>query len=161
VLFFVGCSLIGGTALGLGTWIWGERSPHAHILAFACGSGNTGYFGLPLIAAVLGAVRAETSLAVAIFGIMGFVLYENTLGFYFAARSRHPAAESLRRVLRLPAVYAFALGVILNLAHVEIGGAWRELALSYRGAYTVFGMMLVGVGLGQARIEREIRCACL
>jgi predicted permease len=104
------------------------------------------------VAAVFGPLLAESMTALAIFGIMGFVLYENSLGFYFAARSRHPMQEALRRVLRLPSIYAFLLGLALNVAGVEIAGAWRDLAQSYRGAYTVFGMMFVGVGLGQAKI---------
>lgn len=157
VVMFLGCATIGGLALFFGKRIWGPTSARAHILGFSCGSGNTGYYGLPLITAIFSgvgyAIGAEEAVSIAIFGLMGFVLYENTLGFYFVARSRHSMRESIRRVLRLPSVYAFALGVLLNAVGMESGGPWRDLAISYRGAYTIFGMMLVGVGLGQAKFE--------
>ena len=49
---------------------------------------------------------------------LGFILFENSFGFYLAARSRYSARESLRTVLRLPSLYATLLAVALNFAYL-------------------------------------------
>jgi len=53
--------------------------------------------------------------------ILGFVLYENTLGFYIVARANFSIKESIRKVLKLPTIYAFLLGVLLNIGGIEFG----------------------------------------
>jgi predicted permease len=125
----------------------GERflgnGPLKNILAFACGSGNTGYFGLPVAIFLFG----ESSAGLAIIAGFGMVLFENTLGFFTTARGHHTAKESLFRVLKLPALYAFILGIALNFSGVRLQKPWSDLALNFRGAYAVIGMMMVGLGV--------------
>jgi malate permease and related proteins len=77
----------------------------------------------------------------------GFILYENTLGFYITARGNYSGRESFAKVLRLPAVYAFVLGLVLSAASVQLQGSWLELFTNIRGAYSVLGMMMIGLGI--------------
>ncbi len=54
------------------------ENPLSNILAFATGSGNTGYFGIPVGIALFG----EKVLPVFIIAGFGFILFENSLGFF-------------------------------------------------------------------------------
>lgn len=114
-----------------------------NILAFAAGSGNTGYFGLPVAVAIFG--EQVTSLVVLC--IMGLVLYENSLGFFITARGHHTARESLIKVATLPSIYAFFLGLTVNILGLALGKIYLDSVVIFRGAYTLLGMMMIGLGL--------------
>jgi predicted permease len=74
-------------------------------------------------------------------------LYENSLGFYITARGNHSTKESLKRVIKLPTIYAFIIGVLVNLIGIKFGQGYLDFANLFRGAYSVLGMMLIGMGL--------------
>jgi predicted permease len=79
------------------------------------------------------------------------MFYNFSAGYVMAAKSRHSSRESLLRVLRLPTPYAFALGLALNALHVGVPDSVLQLTEAFRGAYTVLGMMMVGVSLAGMR----------
>jgi len=120
-------------------------SPGPNILAFSTGSGNTGYFGFPLVAAIMG----QEFLGVAALMALGFILFENTLGYYLTARGRHTGRESLLRVAKLPTFYAFILAIALSVTHHRLPTPVTDLAQSFRGAYIILGMMMIGLGASQ------------
>lgn len=122
-------------------------SPARQILGFGAGNANSGYFGLPLAVALLG----EAAFAQAAMLSFGFVLYENTVGFYVAARGRSTTREALLKVLALPTLYACIGGVALRAAHVPVPEPLVAVLLSVRETYTVLGMMLLGLALGDLR----------
>lgn len=143
IFFFILC-----TCLGLCAHLFGKRffpRSSTGVLSYACGSGNTGYFGIPLTQALLG----PEYLGLAILSALGFVLYENTLGFYFAFRSKYSARSSVRKVLLLPALHATGLAILLNLLGVKDTQWMGDLPQHFRGAYSVFGMFLLGIGIGK------------
>lgn len=113
------------------------------VLAFTAGSGNTGYFGLPVAIAVFG--ESVTGLAVLV--TFGFLMYENTLGFYLVARGKHSALDSVKKLLSLPMLYAFLLAILLNLTHVKLGSVYGSFVPNFRGAYVILGSFLVGSAL--------------
>jgi predicted permease len=123
------------------------RGPTPYLAAFAAGNANSGYFGLPVALAVLG----ERSLGLAVMASFGFTLYENTLGYFVTARGRSTAGESLRKALRLPAVYAFAAGLLCNYLGWKPQLAMDDFFRNVRGAYSVLGMMMVGLGVSTMR----------
>lgn len=120
---------------------WQDTS--RNILAFTAGSGNTGYFGLPVAVAIFG----EQAASIVILCIMGLVLYENSLGFFITARGHHTTKEALKKVFSLPSLYAFLLGLIFNLFHLKVGEVYFEAMWIFRGLYTLLGMMMIGFGL--------------
>ena len=99
-LFFVLCSLIALVAYFVNRKV--KPQSLRGILAFTAGTGNTGYFGLPVALALYG----EHITGLVILCTFGFILYENTVGFYLAARGKYSAQDSLKKLVRLPAVYA-------------------------------------------------------
>lgn len=121
--------------------IWQDST--RNILAFAAGSGNTGYFGLPVAIAIFG----EKATPLVVLCIMGFVLYENSLGFFITARGHHTVGESIRKVLKLPSIYAFIFGLFVNVLGITLGSIYFDTVTIFRGAYTLLGMMIIGLGL--------------
>jgi hypothetical protein len=119
----------------------------ANLLAFSTSTGNTGNIGIPLAILFL-----EPHLVdVFIFTVLANILYQNSVGYYITAKGYFTAKESIKKVLRLPVLHAFILGIILNI----YGFKMPEMFLSYtgylKGAYAILGMMLVGMGMEKMR----------
>lgn len=152
ILFFVVACVICLLFYFISGLIW--EGAEKNILAFTAGAGNTGYFGLPVVLALFG----QDQLGVAVFMILGIILYENSLGFFITARGESTAGEALGKVLRLPALYAFFVGLVINLSHVSFSPTVSDAIANFRGAYTVLGMMLVGLALSQVtRVSFDLK----
>jgi len=141
VLVFVLCSVIGAGHLWLARRVITDDS--ASLMPLSVGTGNTGYFGIPVALLLFG----QEGLALYIVCMLGTTLFENSVGFYLAARGRYSLRDSLLRVVKLPSVYAFALAVALNLSGVSIPEVFTPLFDNLRGAYSVLGMMIIGMGI--------------
>ena len=48
---------------------------------------------------------------------------------------------------RLPILYAFILGIVLNIAGFEIPEVISSYTAQFKGAYGILGMMMLGMGL--------------
>lgn len=152
IVFFSVCSFVCLVYYQLAKRIWSDETKN--ILAFAAGSGNTGYFGLPVAVAIFG----EGVIGLVALIILAFILYENTLGFFITARGHHTFRESLIKIAKLPPVYAFILGLIINTKGIPLGPAYFNTVTYFRGAYTILGMMLIGLGLAYVKkFEFDIR----
>lgn len=125
--------------------LWDDTT--RNLLAFSAGSGNTGYFGIPL-ALILFNDQGE---GVYMMAILGVTLYENTLGFYMCAKGIHSPSECLHKLMRLPTIYAFLLALAVNYSKVPIPGVFLEFMCHIKGTYTVLGMMIIGLGLSSLR----------
>lgn len=128
---------------------WDDAS--VNTLAFTCGTGNTGYFGIPLAMILL-----EPSAAnIFIFGTLASLLYENTTGFYATAKGSFTAKESFIKVLRLPLLYAFIAGVSFNL----VGFRTPEFIIPYfeglKWIFGILGMMMLGMGMKGFNLEKD------
>jgi malate permease and related proteins len=148
ILFFVLCCLTCGLFYLVGKIFW-PKDNTKNILAFTAGTGNTGYFGLPVALMLFG----DQALGVVVLSILGFILYENSLGFFITARGHHTVKESVVKVLKLPTIYAFILGLALNLGNVELGEITLTTIGHFKGAYTVLGMMIIGMGLATVKLN--------
>lgn len=117
----------------------GERN----LLAMSAGNGNTGYFGVPLAIAVLG----DSQLGVYMTLIVGVSIFETTVGFYYGAIGQHSAKESIQKILKLPLLYGFFLGLLVNYLQVPVPQVLQDFFANVRGCYTVLGMMIIGLSL--------------
>jgi predicted permease len=107
VLFFTISCLVCLVTFRFSKSVW-PNSTEPNILAMASGSGNTGYFGIPITTALFG----NEILPTVVLCILGVTLFENSLGYYLVARSKNSKQEALRRLLKLPTLYAFLIGLI-------------------------------------------------
>ncbi len=145
VLFFFLCSGMGLTFYFIGGKLFTDSTKN--ILAFMSGTGNTGYFGIPVAISLFG----DKVLGLMVLGILGFTIYENTLGFFLTAKGQHSTKEALSRLFKLPTIYAFLLAVIVNLSGIQFGEIYSTFAKNFVGAYTILGMMLIGMGLADIK----------
>lgn len=148
VLFFCLASAMALIFLMIGNIVF-KKDSTKNILAFTAGTGNTGYFGLPVISVVLG----DQAFSLAVLAILGFTLYENSVGFFLTAKGNHTAKESLWKVIKLPTIYAFFAGLLLNLLSVNLGDIAITTIGHFKGVYTLLGMMIIGMGLATVSIK--------
>jgi len=141
LLFFTVATVFSLVFYNIGKLFW--QGAEKNVLAFTAGSGNTGYFGLPLVLALFG----DQYLSIAVLTTLGLVLYENSVGYYFIARGNFSPKDAAMKVLKLPTLYAFVVGVVFLALHFSFNDTIASLFSNFRGAYSVLGMMLVGLGL--------------
>jgi predicted permease len=136
------CCLIALLFLVVGTFVF-KKDSTKNLLAFASGSGNTGYFGLPVVLILFG----NQAFSIAVLCSLGYILYESSVGFFLMAKGNYTAKKSLTRVVKLPSVYAFFIGLLFNYLHINLGDIATTTIESFKGAYILFGMMMIGMGL--------------
>lgn len=143
------CSILGIATYKLSKKYF--KSPMRNLLAYAGGSANTGYFGIPATAILLG----EDRLSTAIFIIIGYNLYEYTTGFYLAARGHFDTRQALRKIATLPSLWTFILSIIVSAAGFHtIPANIEPILMGFRGAYSSLGLMMIGLGLGSIQSLR-------
>jgi len=149
LLFLVICSVLCGLFYLVGGLIWKRGNTMRNLAAFASANGNTGYFGIPVALALF----SPDILGIVVLSSLGFVLYECSTGFFMLARGNFTVGESMRKVLALPLLYAFVLGIAANAVHLSVpvlvGAVFRDV----RSAYGVLGMLLIGVSLAGERLS--------
>lgn len=145
ILFFLICLLISILTYFISDFFWQDST--RNILSFITGTGNTGYFGLPVAIALFGTNILGPVAAV----ILATNLYATSVGYYIAAKGHHTAKDSLIKVLKLPILHAFILGVLINVLGIHLGKIYFDMANNFTGAYTILGMMLVGMGLSDVK----------
>jgi predicted permease len=143
---FLVCSASAILAYNLGRLLWRDNTKN--LFAFAGGTGNTGYFGLPMALALFDAHGA----AVAVFLIFGANLYDFTVGYFITSRGKYGVRDSLRTVARMPTLYAFALASLIKGTALMPGDVLIASMNNFKGAYSVLGMMVIGLTL--SKIER-------
>lgn len=141
----------GMSALICGVTFFGTRrffgSPRINLISFAAGNANSGYFALPVGIALFG----EGAMPLIVLASFGFILYENTLGVFVMALGKHAPRAALLRILKLPALYAFAAGLLGQTLGITLSPKSAEFLLMLRHTYSVLGMMLIGLGLSTIR----------
>ncbi len=141
LLFLVLCCLMCLLFLAVGTRLWKDSTKN--ILAQTAGTGNYAYFAIPVAAAIL---PPQAQVLVVLAGV-GFIAYENTLGFFVAATGNYSATEALVKLSRLPALYAAAVALVINELHIGVSQTILDAAANFKGGFSVLGMMTIGLGL--------------
>lgn len=118
-----------------------EKTPY--LAALATGTSNWGYFGLPIAFALL---EPEMVGAYIMIGF-GLQLFENTLGIYYVSRGTKSPKESFKNMFRYPVIYAIGIGLFLSFIDYDLPQGGEEFLTLFKGAYTVLGMMMIGLGL--------------
>jgi predicted permease len=109
--------------------------------------GNIGYFGLPVAIALFN----KNLIGITVLCILGFTLFSNSVGFFMVAKGTHTASQALKKVLTLPTLYAFFLGIIVNLLKVQFSPTAISTIVNFTGAFTILGMLIIGLGLSDIK----------
>lgn len=148
ILFSI-CSIVGLGLYAISTKIW--KDGRRNLVAYMMGTANQGYFGIPVFLALTG----SEYLGLFIFAGIGISLYEATFGYYLLARGSYTMRESLMRLVRLPLLPACVLGFSYSAMGFELAPAVLDIYQAFKGAYTVIGMMLIGLGLSTLKHLRS------
>lgn len=148
LFFFIISCIAAFIFFKVGNIFWRNDSTK-NLLSYTAGTANTGYFGLPVMLLVFG----EKTFAVAALALFGFTLYENTVGYYVTARGNYTAKESLMKVIKLPAIYTFFIGIFLNHFCVNMPQSISDPLQYFKGTYSILGMMIIGLGMFKVRIK--------
>lgn len=139
------CSVISIVALFIGKLFWKDST--SYLFAFSGGTGNTGYFGLPLAIGLFN----DTGAAIAVFIILGVNLYEFSLGYFLTSRGAGTLKDSLGKIVRLPTIYAFLLALLVQYSDIPINDATISSLNNFKGAYSILGMLIIGITLSHIR----------
>lgn len=149
-------------AVGLSVRVWGMERPRAGALIVASAVGNTGFFGLPLIAASgsgfsLPAAVMYDSLAT---GVITWTSTVAIAGAYGRQTSEpRPSLRDLGRPLLLPPNWALVAGLAVNLLGID-PPALVERPFELMGAATLpLTMLYAGLMIevrGLARLWSEV-----
>lgn len=147
ILFCAICTILSLVFILVGKRLWAPGDNTKNLLAFTAGSANTGYFGLPVGIMIFG----NDAFGIITLCTLGYVVFENTLGFFITARGNYSAKESFYKLLKIPTVYAFFLGLSVNFLRLDLGSVALGAMENFKSAYTVLGMMMIGMGLAAAK----------
>jgi malate permease and related proteins len=125
---------------------------HENMIAFMGGNGNTGYYGIPLVIAVLW----EQFFPYAVLVGLGALLHENSIGMYYLARATFTPQQAIRKVLTMPTLYGFLLGCLAALIGVKFGPFIQDFFVMYKHVYIVVWMMIIGIGLDRQGLAGTI-----
>jgi malate permease and related proteins len=128
---------------------WNDAS--VNTLAFTCGTGNTGYFGIPLAMILL----EPSSANIFIFGTLASLLYENTTGFFVTAKGAFTARQSIMKVLRLPLLYAFIAGLCFNIVGFKTPDFIVPYFENLKWLFGILGMMMLGMGMKSFNLHED------
>lgn len=130
-------------------YVYGKywQDHNRNILALSAGSANAGYFMLPIASALFD----DYTLSLYIMALMGITLFESSIGFYICAKSFSSTKESIINVLKQPILNAFVLGCILSFSGFILPDFLDDFVYNMKGAYSILGMVMVGLGLSTLR----------
>lgn len=149
LFYFLLCSILSASFYFLGKYLWKNKSI-AGLLAFSAGCGNAGYFGLPVAYLLYG----DSGLKFAILVLIGSVIYGNTIAIYLLAKGNYNHLESLKKIIRIPGIYAFFLGLLLNVLNVSIPKTLLNAIPLFNNTFSFLGMTVIGIGLANIKLRK-------
>ncbi len=141
LLIFIVQAIIAFATLSIGRKIYKDN--RANLLAMCSSMGNTGFFGLPLVALLFD----DKLIALYIFMMIGAIIFEATIGYYLAARGNFSTYDSLIKLSKFPALYAVTLAIIVNYLNINLPESFYTYWEYFKGCYIITGMMIIGIAL--------------
>jgi predicted permease len=112
---------------------------------------NIGWFGIPVVMALFG----EEKMPLIISAYMGNVLYGDTVGYYLVSRSKDMGVgDSVKNVLKIPAIYALIAAIIANLYGVKMPESLEPVMKGASWTLSALGMIIIGVTLTTVDIKK-------
>ncbi len=118
-----------------------------NITAISAGDSNCSYFLLPVV------ISTFDSKVVGMFmiGVIGLGIYESSVGFYICAMNNQTSKQAIIRVLRLPTLSAFTLGILASSVGVKLPSCLVDFIYNMRSAFTLIGMMVIGLSMASIK----------
>lgn len=145
VIVYVLSAIVAAAFLKIGGVLYKDN--RANLLSMCASMGNTGYFGLPVAMLLFD----KQWLGLYMFMLLGAIIFEATIGYYIAARGSFTVKDSFIKLAKFPSIYATALALAFNLAHIRPPELFFDYWAYFKGAYVILGMMIIGAALAGAK----------
>ena len=145
LISFLGCTFVGLLFFMLGKRLWKDNT--ANVFSYASGCANTGYYGIPVALIIFPAPL----LGIFMMLVVGYTLFEATIGYYLVARGHFTVGDSLRKLARLQLIYAFTGGAVLSMVGQHVPDFAQDIIRDFRGSYVVIGALMIGLGLSRIK----------
>lgn len=110
---------------------------------------NVAFFGIPTVTALFG----QEQLTTVICAYIGTALYGDTIGYYLVARTKLPVGQAVSKVFKIPLLYAFLIGLVLNLNGVKSPQAWSPVLDGLGWIVSAVGMLMIGFNLSGVTLK--------
>ena len=138
-------------------WAIGKtlKLPHAMsaTVMLAMSLGNTGSVGLPLAEFAFGAKGMQYA---AVFYVTT-TIFANILGVYIPASNHTSFKDILKRILKVPMIYAAAIGLILNLLGIRMPVILERTTDLLGYAAMAVGIAFMGVRLANMKLHGKMK----
>ncbi|HFV9934726.1 TPA: AEC family transporter [Salmonella enterica subsp. enterica serovar Bovismorbificans] len=141
---FLFCSILCVLAYIISQFLF--KGKERNLFSFTAGTGNTGYFALPIALSLFN----ENQVAIAIFIIIGVNIYEFSVGYYFMNMGGE-GENILRKTLKLPVIHAAIIGILIKLVGIDFNDSFMSVLNNFKGAYSVAGMLIIGMVLATGK----------
>ncbi|SBS28467.1 Membrane transport protein [Marinomonas spartinae] len=149
---FLTSSFLAILAYKVSAFLWSNNK--RNLFSFSGGTGNTGYFALPIVLSLF----SPEQWGIAIFIIIGVNIYEFSVGYFITAKGNFSTKECILKLFTLPILYAAFLGLIFKYLEVHISSSVLDFMSNFKGAYSVLGMMVIGISLSKiTRAEFDVK----
>lgn len=142
--------------VGLG-WLIGKilKLPHAMAatVMLAMSLGNTGSVGLPLAEFAFGVQGMQYA---AVFYVTT-TIFANILGVYIPASNHTSLKDILKRILKVPMIYAAVIGLALNLLGVRMPVILERTTDLLGYAAVAVGIAFMGVRLANMKLHGKMK----
>lgn len=152
IIIFIAAASIGTLAYKTAQLVWKDNI--ANLVGMGSMTGNTMYFGLPVVLALLG----PEWVGVYVLMNLGIILNESGLGYYYGARGNATLKGAFMKVLKFPVIHAIWLGLVYNFSGLSLPDAFIRYWEYAIGAWVIIGMMIIGVALSkQLRLDLDLK----
>jgi len=78
---------------------------------------------------------------------VGISIYDCSVGYYMCIHNLSSTKQSILRIFKMPTLISFALGCCFSLLGITLPDFLEDFIYNIRGAYSILGMVLIGLGL--------------
>ena len=110
---------------------------------------NAVNYGLPLVQLAYGQAGLEKAAVLVVF----MLIFTNTMGVYFAARSNFSVRQAIVAIFKLPAIYAVFLALLLRFTGLSLPSGLNKGVNMLAGAHSP--IMLTVLGAQMARVKNK------
>lgn len=139
------CSIISISSFKISRLFLSGTLPN--LVGMAASAGNTGFFGIPIFLLFFPA----SMLGVYLLANLGMQIAEVSVGYYIASRGNATIQESLRKLLKMPPLWAAFIAIILNIFNFNMPDIMHVYWEKMLGAWLIFGMMMIGIALASCQ----------
>jgi len=115
--------------------------------------GNTGNLGIPLSFALFGEIGASIATIINLANV--FFIY--SFGIFFFARGKYEFKTALKKIVKIPVLWAGILALVLNISGIEINNDVMKILQMGAYASIVVQLLIFGIYLAEVKIKEVER----